>query len=354
MDAPVFVVGASRSGTNLVRALLNENTGIWMSPETHYFDDLRPRLSSGGVAKLGPQEQKRCEDYFLALAHRAYGQAGDPSGSRVDRAELRALATELGGSGDAYFEALCVMRARVHGRPRWGEKTPRHVYRIDELLEAFPAAKVVCLVRDPRAVIASYRDWHSAGAKEGVWNDDDALAADRERTKRSYNIVLMSYLWRGVVQASYEALRAHGPERVRIQGFEQLAAEPKRETRSLCGWLGLEYEPAMLGIPVVNSSYASTGESAGVSTAAVERWKTTLSPGETAVIQRCCGSLMDELGSAREPVPASYGAVTRAWATAPFAAARAAVINRDRLGKVSHAARRRAGAAFSRKPLLPD
>ena len=352
MDAPIFVVGASRSGTNLVRALLNENGGVWISPETHYFDDLRPRLASGGTASLGP-ERERCENYFLALAHRAYGQAGDPTGSRIEREELRTLADELGGTGDAYFEALALIRARLHERPRWGEKTPRHVYRIDELLAAFPGARVVCLVRDPRAVIASYRDWHTAGAKEGVWNDDDALAADRERTKRSYNIVLMSYLWRGVVQASYEALRRHGEDRVRVQSFERLAAEPEPETRALCAWLGLEYEPAMLGIPVVNSSYASSSESAGVSTAAVERWKTTLSPGEIAVIQRCCGSMMDELGYAKEPVRASYGALAGAWATAPFAAARAAVINRDRLGKLSHAARRRAGAAFKREPLLP-
>ncbi len=125
------------------------------------------------------------------------------------------------------------------------------------------------------------------------------------------------------------------------------------ETRALCAWLGLDYEPAMLGIPVVNSSYATSGETTGVPTAAVERWKTTLSPGEIAVIQSCCGGLMGPLGYAREPVPASYGTLTWAWATAPLAAARAAVINRDRLGKLSHAARRRAGAAFKREPLLP-
>ena len=72
-----------------------------------------------------------------------------PAESRLDRDELRALAQELGGTGDAYFEALCRLRAKRHGRERWGEKTPRHVYRIDDLLTAFPEAKVVCLVRDP-------------------------------------------------------------------------------------------------------------------------------------------------------------------------------------------------------------
>ena len=352
MDAPIFVVGASRSGTNLLRALLNEHSEVWMSPETHYFDDLRPRLQGGGAARLGPEERARCEDYFLALSHRAYGQEGDPAGARVDREELRGLAAELGGSGDAYFKALCLIRARLHKRPRWGEKTPRHVYRISELLEAFPGAKVICLVRDPRAVIASYRDWHTAGAKQGVWNDDDALAADRERTRRSYNIVLMSYLWRGVVQASYEALRRHGEARVHIQRFERIAADPEGETRALCAWLGLEFEPAMLEIPVVNSSYAASG--GGVSSEPVERWKTTLSATEVSVIQHCCGRMMDELGYAKEPVPESYPGLVWAWVTVPFAVVRAAALNRRRLGRMSHALRRRAGAALRRRPLLPN
>jgi LPS sulfotransferase NodH len=71
--APIFVVGASRSGTNLLRALLNANGEVSISPETHYFDDLRPRLSSGGTAPLEPDDRERCENYFLALSHRAYG-----------------------------------------------------------------------------------------------------------------------------------------------------------------------------------------------------------------------------------------------------------------------------------------
>ena len=341
---PVFVVGSSRSGTNLMRALLNGHSELWVSAETHYFDDLRPRLA-GGSRPLDGADRDRCEAYFLALSHRAFGQAGDPAESRLDREELRSLAQELGGTGDAYFEALCRIRAGLRDRPRWGEKTPRHVYRIDDVLEAFPEAKVVCLVRDPRAVVASYRDWHGAAERRGV-TESEQLAADRRRTRRSYNTVLMSLLWRGVVQASHEGLRQHGPERVRIQRFERLAERPEDEVRELCAWLGLEYEPAMLEIPVVNSSYASVGE--GVSSEPLDRWRDRLSDSEVGVVQACCGRLMDELGYAREPVRASPARLAWAFGTAPFAAARAAAVNRARLGRTTQYLRRRAGAAFSR------
>ena len=347
-ETPVFVVGASRSGTNLVRALLNAHDAIWISGETHYFDDLRPRLPGAGRARLDAEARDRCERYFLALSHRAYGQRGDPEESRFDREELRALADELGGTGDAYFEALCRLRARLHGRGRWGEKTPRHVYRIDALLQAFPDAKVVCLVRDPRAVVASHRDWHGAAERRGI-EENAELTADRERTRRSFSVVLTSLLWRGVVRASFAATRRHGADRVRIQRFERLAAAPEPEVRELCAWLGLEYRPALLEIPVVNSSYATAED--GVSSEPVDRWRRTLSPEEIAVVQSCCGSLMDELGYAREHVAASTPRVAWAWATAPVAAARAAVANRGRLGKPLQYVRSRAGSAFARGPL---
>jgi hypothetical protein len=348
VSGEIFVVGASRSGTNLVRALLNAHSTLWISAETHYFDDLRPRLPGNGTESLAGEDRERCEGYFLALSHRAFGQAGDPDESRFDRDELRALAAELGGSGDAYFEALCRLRAQRHSRERWGEKTPRHVYRIDDLLSAFPEAKVVCLVRDPRAVVASYKDWHGAAERRGV-TESPELEADRERSRRSYNPVLMSLLWRGVVRASFAALEQHGPERVRIQRFERLAASPEAEVRSLCAWLGLEYEPALLEIPVVNSSYATSG--AGVSSEPVERWRERLSPAEIGIVQSVSEPLLSELGYTPDEVTVSPVRLAWAWATVPFAAARAAVVNRQRLGKATQYVRTRARTAFSRGPL---
>jgi len=348
VSSEIFVVGASRSGTNLVRALLNRHSTLWVSGETHYFDDLRPRLPKNGTAPLDGEARDRCERYFLALSHRAFGQEGDPEGSRIEARELRSLAGELGGTGDAYFEALCRLRARLHGRERWGEKTPRHVYRIDDVLAAFPEAKVVCLVRDPRAVVASYRDWHGAGRRRGV-DESPELEADRRRTRRSFNVVLMSLLWRAVVRESFGALERHGPERVRIQRFERLADEPEAEIRELCGWLELAYEPELLGVPVVNSSYATTGE--GVSAEPVDRWRERLSPSQAGIVQSCCGELMGELGYELAPVSVSPLRLAWAWGTVPFAAARAAVVNRGRLGRATQYLRRRAGSAFSRGPL---
>jgi Sulfotransferase family len=343
-DSPIFVVGASRSGTNLVRALVNAHSGIWMSAETHYFDDLRQRL---GRERLEGRERDVCERYFLSLAHLAYGRGGDPSRAKIDAGELRALAARLGGTGDAYFEAFCLLRARSHGRERWAEKTPRHAFRVAEMLGAFPSAKIVCLVRDPRAVVASYRDWHRGAARDGLDPEDEAgLAAERTRSKRSYHPILASLMWRGVIRAEYDARQRFGGERIRLERFEDLVATPDPSVRALCEWLELEFEPQMLEIPVVNSSYA--GSSAPE---AIDRWRAKLPPRELAAVERCCGELMAELGYSRELPPMSAAAYAAAWLTVPYATARAALANRWRLGNALEYVRRRGTLAFSKGSL---
>ena len=345
--APIFVVGASRSGTNLVRALVNAHSGIWMSAETHYFDDLRQRLGRG---VLVDDERELCERYLLALSHLAYGRGGDPARAKIDAGELRALADRLGGTGDAYFEAFCLLRARLHGRERWAEKTPRHAFRIAEVLEAFPTAKVVCLVRDPRAVVASYRDWHRAGPRVGLDPEDEAgLAAERTRSKRSYHPILASLLWRSVIRAEHDALHRFGGERIRLERFEDLVAAPGPSVRALCNWLELEFEPQMLEIPVVNSSYA--GSSAPE---AVDRWRVTLQPRELAAVERCCGELMEQVGYSRESPHMSAPAYGAVWLTVPYATARAALANRRRLGNPVEYVRRRGTLAFSKGSLPSD
>ena len=55
MTTPVFVAGPSRSGTALVRSLLNGHPDVHIASETHFFDDLRRRVPVEG--RLGPAEQ---------------------------------------------------------------------------------------------------------------------------------------------------------------------------------------------------------------------------------------------------------------------------------------------------------
>jgi hypothetical protein len=344
LDQPIFIVGPSRSGTSLLRVVLSQHDRVWITRETHYFDDLRTRLAPHARTGLTPAERELCETYFLRLGHRPYGAEADPESSALERDDLRHQADRFGDGADAYFEAFCSIVAEIRGKPIWGEKTPRHVFQIDELFAFAPGAKLICLVRDPRAVVASYRDWHATRPTDESNPDDVAFVRDRRRAIRSFHVGLITILWRGAMRASQAALARYGPERVYLLRFEDLATDPRRTVTELCQWLGLDFQEAMLDVPLVQSSYSS--DEKGISKEPLERWRRKLSRGEIAAIQTFAGGTADELGYSREPVRGSLPAVAWAGATLPFAVVRAGFVNRARLGKATKYVQRRLRFAF--------
>ena len=161
--SPVFVVGSSKSGTTLVSACLNRHPGIHIARETHFFDDLRPRLVAKRRRDAACSITDEAVAYFQKIDKAPYGHGDVPAESTLDTEELIRLANEFGNTPDSYFEAYCTMKARAKNKPCWGEKTPRHAYRVADILRAYPESKIVFVIRDPRAVVASYRDWKTHG-----------------------------------------------------------------------------------------------------------------------------------------------------------------------------------------------
>lgn len=342
---PIFIVGPSRSGTAMTRAVLNRHPDVAIAPETHWFDDLRVALGPAATGPLDEDQRRRCEDYFLVLSHRPYGHQGTVDGGWLDRDVLRAEADRLGGTGDAHFEAFCRLFAAREGATRWGEKTPRHIFRIDDILDRYPDARVVGLVRDPRSVVLSYRDWkHGNSFFDSEDNPDPdhgrAVAEDEARARRSYHPALLALLWRSQARALLSAVRRR-PDRVRMVRYEELVADPETSVRDLAGWLDLVYTPAMLDIPLLNSSFADFSADGGISTEAVRRWSTRLAPHEVAVVQAACGSLLEDLGYERVDTGHSLREAAT-WATTPVAAARSIGANRERMARVVPYVARRA------------
>lgn len=331
----IFLVGTSRSGTALVQSILN-NTDVQLTGETHYFDDLRVKMGPACKMPLNTEERQRCENYFLALAHRPYGHGGDPAKGWMNREELRAFAQELGPGSDAYFEAFCRLEANRREKIRWGEKTPRHVFRLKELLTLYPSGQVICMVRDPRAVVASYRDWRNQGGFDFEVDPGHAetLQKDEIRSSRSYHILIASILWRSTISAATRARQQFGEDRVFIQRYEDLVLEPEVATKRLVEWLNLEYHPALLNVPLHNSSVFKFDAHRGVTQNAIDTWRTRLSNAEIGVIETCCGSVLRDMGYERVTKRPMLGPLVAAWFTLPFAAIRAAKANRSRIGNL--------------------
>lgn len=279
MPQPLFIVGAPRSGTELVRGLLNAHPSVMIAEETHYFEDLRPRIDPTRPPR--PYDL----DYFLRLQHRKYGHGGDAGLAPMSREALVA-AIGVRHDVDGLFEAHC----RLNCGPKiriWGEKTPRHAFRINEMLATFPQARILVMVRDPRAVIASYRDWHlrwldHIGADGG---NNPLLRLEQSRVRRSYSITLLALLWNAVLQNARAAQLRWGRHRVRIQRYEDIVGQKTVELNAITEWLDVKPYEAMPAARVVNSSYANVDGTGGFSEAVANRWKTSLTPPESRHVE---------------------------------------------------------------------
>ena len=287
-----------------MQGILRDQGGLAIAPETHYFDDLRPRIADA-TSKLSDADRKRVEDYFLALSHRNYGYGGDPEQSKVGRDSLRARADEYGGTADAYFEAHCrldFLGGDVTYASKWGDKTPRHAFRILEMAEAFPESRFIFMLRDPRGVVCSYANWKKKtddkdpSLKAGADSADEILNLERERIKKSYHPVVATLIWKAAMNAALKAQRELGEDRVRIIQYEQLCVSSDETLHDLWAWLGIGEVNEEAGIPMTNSSFGDSGQKRGMSQEAMVRWKTVLPKKLQKQVARVAGKTLIHSG----------------------------------------------------------
>lgn len=120
----------------------------------------------------------------------------------------------------APFEAY----AEMHGKVRWGDKTPIYVLSIAALSRLFPSARFIHLIRDERDVASSYLSIPMF--EGGIWQ--------------------ASLRWRDWVSAGIRSGRRLPPGRYVEVRYEDLVADTDRQLRELCSFLDLEFDGTML------------------------------------------------------------------------------------------------------------
>lgn len=182
---PVFVLCTLRSGSTLLRVLLNSHSCLHAPHETHL------RYISVHL------DQKWSERSMKAMGL-------DPRGLEYllwDRLLDRTLARSA--------------------KPTLVEKTPNNVFIADRLRECWPDARLLFLLRHPAAIARS------------------RLAVLGERGDPDANVDLI----RRYCDALEAARRAYPGHTLR---YEELTAEPERELRAVCAYLGVRFEREML------------------------------------------------------------------------------------------------------------
>ena len=166
MTRPLFVVGTGRSGTTLLRALLNAHPDLHLSKESSFMLMTNKKRFKRNFHRELDQYFRTAPFGWLQLPAETVRDRLPPSPSRADA-----------------FRAVLQADAARFGKTAWGDKTPAHGLVVGDIFDAFPNAVVVHLVRDPRKVVASLlrMPWGSPGGRRCLFANNCSRSYRIER-----------------------------------------------------------------------------------------------------------------------------------------------------------------------------
>jgi hypothetical protein len=261
---PIFIGGVPRSGTTLLRMILDSHSALACGPEM----------------RLIPQI---CEMY------RAATQIADgPVGAAwaLDREQVRRSFAEM-------IAGLLEPARLRSGKARIAEKTPANAAWFAELRELFPEAPQIHVVRDGRDVVASLLglDWRDGRTGEPF---------DFVRSARAAAAMWARQV--GIAQAAFAAPEARG--RVFELRYEAVVERPSEALRLLFAFLGEPWEEQVLDFHRNPSAGAGENETSAAQVSrplyreSVGRWRCDLSPAQLGEVAAEAGETLAALGYA--------------------------------------------------------
>ncbi|MCA9302855.1 MAG: sulfotransferase [Phycisphaerales bacterium] len=240
IEQPVFLVGAERSGTTMLRLMLDHHPRIAWLNEFEYAVDLV--ADNGQTPELG--------NYAKWLRqHRIFKATGfviDPS---------------LGYQ--QLVHSFLEQRRESRGKPIIGATVHRH---FDRLIDLFPGARFIHLIRDPRDVAPSVIKMGWAG-----------------------NVYAACTPWVEAERVWDSIEKRIEPDRFVQIRYEELLAHPDRELAKACALMGVEFDEAMLDFHE-HTSYQPPDASAS------QRWKKTLKSREVMLVESRCAEILQRRG----------------------------------------------------------
>lgn len=146
-----FIVGAPRSGTTLLRLMLDAHPALAIPPETYFIP--RAAKQYRQVRKQKGSAEARESFYEAVVGHKRwpdFHMDADAFRRRLDEEAPDNL-----GDAVRVFYRLYSEKA---GKPQWGDKTPFYVREMALIQRVLPEARFIHIVRDGRAVALSIKD----------------------------------------------------------------------------------------------------------------------------------------------------------------------------------------------------
>jgi hypothetical protein len=289
-----FVVGANRSGTTLLRMMLDAHPELTIPPETHFVPDVIEACDEGAPPEAVIE---------VMTSHREWGDFDLDADVVLERLREH----DPLGAGDA-LRAFYGLYAERVGKPRWGEKTPGYATNMIQIQGALPEARFVHLIRDGRDVALSAMD----------------------RAKKPLTAGQVAKRWkRRITKARKQSRKVTHYMEAR---YEDLVLDTEPALRRIADFLELPWDPGMLDyheraaerleemareLPATEKRpqleqdhrlkiHALTKEPPKKDR--VDRWREQMTEDDRVAFEQVAGDLLDELGYATgERVAAAAG-----------------------------------------------
>lgn len=293
---PFFVLGAQRSGTTMLRLMLNSHPNLAVPHESKFIMAFYPRLAEYGDLA----QRKNAERLLDDISQHPAVMDGEHI---VDREAI--LAHPIRTFPDM-VNAIMVEKAREMGKSRWGDKTPFYTPNIDILWKLFPDAKIIHLVRDGRDVMLSQR--------RIKWMPSSVPRLAQE--------------WRWKATIAHKVGSVRGPKYFLEARFEDLVEKPEAVLRQITQFLEEPYAPEMLtyhqnavkSMPTRSLQWHQSSVRSPDRTK-VHAWKNKLSLADRIIFEEIAGDALGLFGYELERHPSTlssrfknlYYAVVKRW-----------------------------------------
>lgn len=214
---PIFIVGTPRSGTTLVRLILDSHPEISITPESSFFfrklsmwDQFYPFLGNELLLQKFIKDLYKIpqlKDWLPSICHSKKLLEDNP--------DIKTVIDAINEIFNCY--------ANLKGKKRWGDKTPKNLYGIDQILKYFPNAKIIIIIRDCRDVAMSLNK--------------------AEFSKVSF--ITAARRWHRDAEITIKMITKY-PDKIYLLKYEDLLEDPNGTIKSVLRYCNLSDDPEII------------------------------------------------------------------------------------------------------------
>lgn len=273
-DRIFFLLGTSRSGSTLLQSMLSSHSKLVIPPETHFFhscQNLKKQFSRSGNK----------EEFRDKLIEFWYDNKTRIRDGGLNKNDVLREAKKLGISNPVDLFTLQLTMYRVERDKKIvGEKTPRHMMHIPEILNSYPKAKIISLFRDPRA-----KAYSEIKAQFG-----------------SSSVMISTKRWRKYVELHDQFKEELPDHQYMMIRYSDLISNVEDTLRTVCNFLKVSFEEDMLNYYNREETGFAKGEKSWKKQTLKplqenknEEWKSSLKDWEIALIEKTASDYLEKM-----------------------------------------------------------